>query len=229
VDANGTAIVEAFNAYNASVEDGTPSPVDVAVNGIRKAAVTQLRCITSRTHAAYIANYLASRSIHARNEYRFTLSWKHSLLEPGDYVTISDSKMGLNRKLVRLLEIEEDTIGTLDVVAEAVGVVPAAGYPGLSATLDSDSIFGSCTGAPCTAISASVTCTAHGGSGTVTYAWTYVSGTAMTLSSTTSPTVTLSKTRVTTTITAVYRCTVTDTITSATATADVNVELASDI
>jgi hypothetical protein len=229
VDASGAAIVEAFNAYNSAVEDGTPDPADVAANGIRKAPVTSVRCITSRTMAVNLANTLAQRSVRARNVFRFRLGWKYALLEPGDYVTVTDAGLGLSRHLVRITEMEENEAGAFDVVAEDVAVVPTAAYPGLSLLLDNYAVFGSCTGAPCTAVSGTCTATPVGGSGTFTYAWTYVSGTAMTLSSTTAATVTFSKTSVTTTITATYRCTVTDTVTAGTASADVDVELASDI
>jgi hypothetical protein len=91
--------------------------------------------------------------------------------------------------------------------------------------LMSDSnIYGSCSSVPCLATSSSVTCNAYGGSGSFTYAWTKVSGTTFTLSSTTAATVTFSKT-LSALETAVYRCTVTDSVTGATAFDDVNVNL----
>ena len=223
IDATGATITEAFNAYNADLADGTPDPVDVSKYGLRKAEVTKLRCVTSLGHATYIANVLTQRSITARNVYRFRLGWRFALLEPCDYVTITDASLGLSRKLVRILEIEEDASGTFSIVAEEVStVVPA--YQPLFAVMSDNPIYGSCFGTPCTAVSSSVTCGAYGGSGSYTYSWAKVSGTTFTLSSTTAATITFSHS-VSALSTAVYRCTVTDTVTTITAYADVTVEL----
>lgn len=127
-DNAGTSVPEPFNAYNADVEEGTPDPTDVAAYGLRKAPITRLPCIIAQHHAAYISNELARRSIAARNTYRFRLGWRFGLLEPSDIVTLTDSVLGLSRRLVRITEMEEDETGTFDVVAEEVGTVasPAA-------------------------------------------------------------------------------------------------------
>lgn len=123
-DTAGTVMSEPSNAYNADLEEGTPDPADVALYGLRKAPVTQLRCITSRYHAGLIADAMTKRSIWARNKFRFRLGWRFALLEPLDLVTLTDSNLGLDRKLVRILEIEEDESGSFDVLAEEVGTQP---------------------------------------------------------------------------------------------------------
>ncbi|MBK9446327.1 MAG: DUF2163 domain-containing protein [Betaproteobacteria bacterium] len=125
-DITGAVISEPSNAFNADTEEGTPDPADVALYGVRKASTTNLRCIVDKTHAASISNALARRSVTSRNTYRFRLPWRLALCEPCDLVTLTDAKMGASRKLVRIVEIEEDEMGSLDVVAEEVGTVATA-------------------------------------------------------------------------------------------------------
>ena len=71
----------------------------------------------------------------------------------------------------------------------------------------------------------STTVTPSGGTSPYTYAWSYVSGTTMTVTSGTSATTTFHKSLIVgASISAIYRCTVTDNA-SHTATADVSIDL----
>jgi hypothetical protein len=126
-DTTGALLDEPRNAYNADTEDGNPDPVDVDLYGLRKAPVTSLRCITRPAHAKAIADILTKRALHtARVRYRFRLGWRYALLEPTDLVTLTDSVLGISRRLVRITEIEEQEDGSFDVVAEEVGTITAA-------------------------------------------------------------------------------------------------------
>jgi hypothetical protein len=126
-DTTGATISEPFNAYNAWVEDGVPDPVDVEAVGLRKASPVSLRCITREVHAKAISSILTKRALHTeRNSYRFSLGWRYALLEPTDLVTLTDSVLGISRRLVRITEIEEQEDGSFDVVAEEVGTITAA-------------------------------------------------------------------------------------------------------
>ncbi len=53
-----------------------------------------------------------------RNTYSFRLGWKYILLDPMDIVEITDANLGLVQQAVRILEIQEDEDGTLQVTAE---------------------------------------------------------------------------------------------------------------
>lgn len=115
--------------YNAAVVED-PEPVDVDAFGPRKAQVASLHYITRASHALAISRIKAQRSIQCRNRYRFRLGWRYILLEPMDLVTITDEFLELNKKVVRLLEIEETEDGFLEVLAEEwpFGVATATAY-----------------------------------------------------------------------------------------------------
>ena len=104
---------------------------DVESNGERRKDVTTLNCITRLEHALVISRIIAQRSCYIRNTYRFMLGWKYILLEPMDLVTITDSLLGLDHKIVRIKSIEED--GTLGLTIEAEewpsGAGTGVGYP----------------------------------------------------------------------------------------------------
>jgi hypothetical protein len=98
------------------VEDA--DPVDVESAGIRKSQVVSLHCITRAAHALQISRIEAQRNVYCRNTYRFRLGWKYALLEPMDLVTLTDPVLGLDHRVVKIIEVVEDADGALDVRAE---------------------------------------------------------------------------------------------------------------
>lgn len=76
------------------------------------------------------AQLILQRGIYIRRTFKFSLSWEYCLLDPMDFVSISDSRIGLNATVVRIQSIEEDADGILSVVAEEfpVGVATATPY-----------------------------------------------------------------------------------------------------
>lgn len=103
--------------YNTSVVDD-PDPVDVEVFGLRKAPVLTLHCIKKASVALQVSRIKAQRYVYCRNKYRFKLGWKYCLLEGMDLVTLTEAKLGLNKKVVRIREVEESEDGQLDILAE---------------------------------------------------------------------------------------------------------------
>ncbi len=92
--------------YNTSVVED-PDPVDVEAFGLRKAQTETLHMITSKEVALQISRILAQRQVYCRNRYEFRLPWRYILLEPMDLVTLTEPKLGLDHKVVRILSIEE--------------------------------------------------------------------------------------------------------------------------
>ncbi|HJS33216.1 MAG TPA: phage tail protein [Alphaproteobacteria bacterium] len=90
--------------------------------GERAADVVTAHEIARADTAQTIVQFLLQRGLYVRNRYRFCVGWKFALLEPMDLVTISDPALGLDRQLVRVMEIEEDDEGRLAVTAEEVPV-----------------------------------------------------------------------------------------------------------
>lgn len=91
-------------AYAMSVIE-SPEPVDVAVNGLKKAESTVLHCIKRAAHAQAISSILGQKQVYVRNKYNFSLPWRYVFLEPMDLVTITDPKLGLDHHVVRINSI----------------------------------------------------------------------------------------------------------------------------
>ena len=73
---------------------------------------------------------ILQRGLYIRNTYVFKLSMEFCLLDPMDLVTLTDPALGLNRTVVRIVEIDEDADGALTVTAEEFpqGVATATQY-----------------------------------------------------------------------------------------------------
>lgn len=115
------------NIYTTSVVE-EPEQADVVATGLMKRApATPMPCITNAVRAQRLSRILAQRSCYERNTYKFRVSLRFMHLEPLDFVTLTEPKMGLNRRLVRIKTIEEDAKGTLTIEAtEAPGGMASA-------------------------------------------------------------------------------------------------------
>lgn len=96
----------------------------------RKENPVSLHCICDPQVAAVVAQLRLQRICYVRETFEFRLPWTFSLLEPGDYLTLTETRMGLDRQLVRILSIDEDEDGDFTLEAEEVlvGVADAALY-----------------------------------------------------------------------------------------------------
>jgi hypothetical protein len=99
--------------------------LDIALNGERPAPVLRLHAIKDAQVARQVAQMLLQRGLYVRNTYTFTLPFDYSRLEPMDYVSLTEGRIGLTDKLVRILSIEDDQDDKLRVRAEEVPVGPA--------------------------------------------------------------------------------------------------------
>lgn len=93
-------------------------PLDGDRYGTRQGQTLPLHGITQASHALQISRIHAQRSVYIRNRYSFRLPYRYILLEPMDLVTLTEAKLGLSAKVVRIVSIEEDAEGTLAVEAE---------------------------------------------------------------------------------------------------------------
>lgn len=103
--------------YNEQVAED-PDNADVEAFGLRKGEPVELRCITREPHALAVSRILVNRSLYRRNRYKFRLGWKYALLEPMDFVTLTDDVLGLDHQVVRITEITETEDGDLEVRAD---------------------------------------------------------------------------------------------------------------
>ncbi|MBF0157717.1 MAG: hypothetical protein HQL57_11080 [Magnetococcales bacterium] len=122
--------LDSDNQFNAEIAEAK-DPVAIEYYGLRTMDPLQAHEITLAGTAKAIAQNILQRSLYVRNSYTFKLGWKYCLLEPGDFVTITDPASGLNHTPVRIVSIEEDDTGLLTIEAEDAppGVSHSETYP----------------------------------------------------------------------------------------------------
>lgn len=86
--------------------------------GIRQASTVQAHHITDPSVAQTMASIILWRQLYVRATYKFKLPWNYARLDPMDLVTLTDPNLGLNRTLVRIVDISEDENGILTFDAE---------------------------------------------------------------------------------------------------------------
>ncbi len=104
------------NAYETETADGEIL-VDINRRGRRSMSEVDLSFIHTKERAEYAANILVKNSLYGRNTYKFPLGWAHCLLEPGDFVTITEPILSPNPIPVLIETVEEDEDGNLTVTA----------------------------------------------------------------------------------------------------------------
>lgn len=137
---------DAFNTLTVKIKDRSIDYADnigegkdqasLDLNGPRPADdVDYATEIADVAVAGKVAQQLLQRMLYMRNQYRFVLSLRFFLLEPTDLVTLTDTYLGLNRKLCRVLQIEETDDYKLRVTVEEVpaNVSAPATYPSQAA------------------------------------------------------------------------------------------------
>ncbi|MFT4097056.1 MAG: phage tail protein [Rhodoblastus sp.] len=99
-----------------------PTPVEwrdltaIIDKGQRVAPTMTMHEICDLNVGATVAQIIGQRALYVRTHYRFRLDARFCLLDPMDVVTITTSRLTL--KLVRIVEIEENDEGDLDILAE---------------------------------------------------------------------------------------------------------------
>ncbi len=117
------------NAYNTNTVAAT-EPVDADQFGLRQGTTQTLHAITTQRVGLIVSRILAQRSVYIRNQYEFVLGWRFVLLLPCDLVTLTDPKLKLSKKVVRITKVKEDENGNLNITAEEwpFGVAHTAEY-----------------------------------------------------------------------------------------------------
>jgi len=99
--------------------------------GLRPAPDFSAELMADPRAAQTLAQIRLQRSVGIRNEYKFRLGWRYTLLEPGDLVTLTEPGLGLENTPVRITAVEEDAEGDLSITAEdwPNGIATAVAYP----------------------------------------------------------------------------------------------------
>lgn len=124
-------ILNRDNDYNVEPIKATDDP-DITTRGPRQADSIEMHFITKPEVGQFAAQSVLQRQLYVPNQYEFTLTWRHCLLDPMDVVKITELDfLGLDKVPVRIVEITEDDEFNLAVLAEDCpdGVDSPALYP----------------------------------------------------------------------------------------------------
>ena len=116
------------NQYN-EVPSEFKDQADIELNGLKQDSEQMLREIADPQVAQKVIDTIGRAGLYAlRNTHTIQVPWRYDLIEPMDLVTLTDSAMGLNLQLVRVLEIEEldDGEGGLQLLVQEVDVGAAS-------------------------------------------------------------------------------------------------------
>lgn len=105
------------NSYNKAVATASDQ-ASIEIYGLKPQSIIEAHMITDAATARTIAQLILQRILYTRNMYEFKIGWKFCQLEPCDYVTLTDTRLGLANTPVRVLAIEEDETGVLTITAE---------------------------------------------------------------------------------------------------------------
>lgn len=107
----------AANEYNVESVEGSDS-ASVAMYGPKKAEVLAAHCLTNADAALRLGTIKVQRRQSARNEFSFDLPWTYCRLLPMDIVTLTDSRLGLNKYPVRLTRVVDGSDSRIQCLAE---------------------------------------------------------------------------------------------------------------
>ncbi|MGD0216322.1 MAG: phage tail protein [Desulfobaccales bacterium] len=101
------------------------------VYGLRPQDVIMAHPITDPDVAIAVAANILQYCLYARNTYQFKLGLIANILEPGDWITLTSPRLGLNQMPLRVTEISEDDQCTSTVTALEwpIGTAQAPVYP----------------------------------------------------------------------------------------------------
>jgi Putative phage tail protein len=115
--------------YNDEIQEAKDE-ANINLYGLRTMQVINAPEIVDTNVARSVAQIILQRQLYIRSIFAFKLGWKYALLEPMDLVTLTDSGLGMNKLPVRILSVEENDSGELNITAEEfpLGIANASLY-----------------------------------------------------------------------------------------------------
>lgn len=105
-----------YNKFADSVKD--QASIEQPGGGLRPAGTMVLDCICLPGIAMQVAHIQLVRGLYIRNEYIIQTWCDADLLEPLDFITLTDAGLGLNAARCRITAIEDDQEGKLTITCE---------------------------------------------------------------------------------------------------------------
>ncbi len=101
------------------------------VYGLRPADVVMAHAITDPDVALAVAANILQYCLYARNTYQFKLGVIANILEPGDWITVTSPRLGLDQMPLRVTEISEDDqlTSTVTALEWPIGTAQAPTFP----------------------------------------------------------------------------------------------------
>lgn len=118
------------NQYTPDVAEAKDQ-ADIDSSGLRTMDTVRAHWICEGATAQLVAQMLLQRSLYVCATYQAPLPWHFALLEPMDLVTLTDARLEMDKLPVRVMVIEEDEEGDLQMEFEdyPAGQASAALYP----------------------------------------------------------------------------------------------------
>ena len=115
--------VDRANYYNQAPVTASDN-WDISNRGPRAMSTLSFKQITTSTVAKTVAQLILQFQLYERNTYTFRVRADYSLLEPMDYLAISDSGLSLLNQVVRIIEIQDDKDNYITIKAmEVTGTI----------------------------------------------------------------------------------------------------------
>jgi hypothetical protein len=105
-----------YNPSPASAQDNA----DIASRGPRPMSTVTLHQITSASVAKTVAQLILQFQLYERNTWEFRVRADYSLLEPMDLIALTDSAVGLNGQVCRIIEVDDDADNFITIKAMEV-------------------------------------------------------------------------------------------------------------
>ena len=99
--------VDRSNYYNTAIAEAYDLE-DIEANGQRLMPTCTLHQITNAATARTVAQLILNANLFERNTAEFRARQDFALVEPMDILSITDSSLGWNQQLVRVLEVQDD-------------------------------------------------------------------------------------------------------------------------
>ncbi|MFA6310592.1 MAG: phage tail protein [Sterolibacterium sp.] len=109
--------LDSASQYNIAIASASDQ-ASIEIYGLRPMDIIVAHQITDAATARLVAQLILQRAMYTRNVYETRIGWRYARLEPCDYVTLTDTRLGLAAVPVRVLSVEEDESGALTINAE---------------------------------------------------------------------------------------------------------------
>lgn len=130
VELTRKALSDTYNIVNLIFNDrsnfydqapaSTSDNYDISIRGPRAMSTLTFQQITQASVAKTVAQLILQFQLYERNSYKFRVRGDYSLLEPMDYISITDSGLGLTNQVCRITQIDDDDNNFVTITAMEV-------------------------------------------------------------------------------------------------------------